>query len=55
MAYYNTPVRMAGGNYAVGDVVFNDAVEKLLGTKFYGAVAIHDRYESEELYYQLTH
>ena len=46
---------MAGGNYAVGDSKFNEAVEKLLGTKFYGAVAIHDRFESEELYAMLTH
>jgi len=44
---------MAGGNYAVGDSKFDEAVEKLLGTKFYGAVAIHDRFESEELYYNL--
>ncbi len=40
---------MVGGNYAVGDRAFNEAVERLLGTKFYGAVAIHDRFESQEL------
>lgn len=44
---------MAGGNYAVGDDRFNEAVGRMLGTKFYGAVAIHDRYESEELFFSL--
>jgi hypothetical protein len=44
---------MAGGNYAVGDGRFDEAVEKLLGTKFYGAVPIHDRCESEELHFNL--
>jgi hypothetical protein len=46
---------MAGGNYAAGDKAFNQAVEKLLGAKFYGAVAIHDRFESQELADQLGH
>ena len=46
---------MAGGNFAVGDGAFNEAVEKLLGTKFYGAVAIHDRFESQELHAMLDH
>ena len=45
---------MFGGNYAVGDRLFNDAVETLLGTKFYGAVAIHDRFESQELFDQTS-
>jgi hypothetical protein len=40
---------MLGGNYAVGDAKFDEAVEKLLGTKFYGAVAIHDRFESQKI------
>ena len=40
---------IAGGNLAVGDKRFNEAVQKLLGTKFYGAVAIHDRFESQEM------
>jgi hypothetical protein len=45
---------MAGGNYALGDGAFNEAVETLLGVQFYGAIAIRDRFESDELYYQLT-
>lgn len=37
---------MFGGNYgASSDSRFTAAVEKLLGTRFYGAVAIHDRFE----------
>ena len=44
---------MAGGNCAVGGPEFRQAVNALLGHDFYGAVAIHDRYESEELYYTL--
>ncbi|MGF6996773.1 hypothetical protein [Paraburkholderia sp. GAS32] len=35
-----------GGNYgASSDSRFNEAVEKLIGGTFYGAVAIHDRFE----------
>ncbi len=37
---------MMGGNYAAtSDSRFSDAVKKLLGHGFYGAVAIHDRIE----------
>ena len=37
---------MAGGNYAsTSDSRFTAAIEKLIGYRFYGAVAIHDRYE----------
>ena len=38
--------RMFGGNYAAAsDSRFGELCEKLLGTNFYGAVAIHDRVE----------
>lgn len=38
---------MFGGNYAgCSDSRFREAVEEALGTFFYGAVAIHDRYEA---------
>jgi len=37
---------MMGGNYAgTSDSRFSEACEKLLGHRFYGAVAVHDRYE----------
>jgi hypothetical protein len=37
---------MAGGNYAeTSDSRFSDKCEQLTGQRFYGAVAIHDRYE----------
>ena len=37
---------MFGGNYATtSDSRFSAAVELLLGQKFYGAVAVHDRME----------
>jgi hypothetical protein len=40
---------MFGGNYgASSDSRFGRACEKLLGHRFYGAVAIHDRYETAE-------
>lgn len=40
---------MMGGNYATtSDSRFADAVEKLLGHRFYGAVAVHDRTETAE-------
>jgi hypothetical protein len=38
---------MMGGNYAgTCDSRFNDKVRKLLGQDFYGAVAIHDRFDT---------
>lgn len=37
---------MMGGNYAAtSDSRFSQAVERILGDRFYGAVAIHDRVE----------
>lgn len=37
---------MMGGNYAaVSDTRFSEAIERILGHRFYGAVAIHDRRE----------
>lgn len=42
---------MMGGNYvATSDSRFRDEVERVLGARFYGAVALHDRYESQALY-----
>lgn len=41
---------MFGGNYCDGDSTFKEAVKKVLGgTHPYGAVPIHDRFESAEL------
>lgn len=41
---------MMGGNYAGGDSRFSEAVQELTGWKgFYGLVAVHDRFESQEL------
>lgn len=38
---------MAGGNYgATHDSRFSEAIEGITGLGFYGAVAIHDRFES---------
>lgn len=38
---------MMGGAYvSTSDSRFNDAIEKLLGHRFYGAVALHDRFEN---------
>lgn len=37
---------MFGGNYAASsDSRFGEAIERILGAPFYGAVPIHDRYE----------
>lgn len=37
---------MAGGNYAATcDSRFYDAIEAQTGQRFYGAIAVHDRYE----------
>lgn len=42
---------MFGGNYAAtSDSRFSEACEKLLGYRFYGAVAIHDRFETQRQY-----
>ncbi|MFS3130657.1 hypothetical protein ACLM5J_19805 [Nocardioides sp. Bht2] len=37
---------MAGGNFASGDSRFSDLLAMVLGHRFYGAVAIHDRFEA---------
>ena len=37
---------MMGGNYgSTSDSRFSEKVEEMLGTRFYGAIAIHDRVE----------
>lgn len=42
---------MNGGNYAgSSDSRFDEAVQKILGHRFYGAVAIHDRFETAAQY-----
>lgn len=41
---------MSGGNYAnTDDGRFVDAVERIVGHHFYGAVPVHDRFETQEL------
>jgi len=40
---------MFGGNYgSTSDSRFSQAIEKLIGHRFYGAVPIHDRWETAE-------
>lgn len=42
---------MMGGCYiATSDGRFSDLVESLLGHRFYGAIPLHDRYETKEEY-----
>ena len=42
---------MMGGCYvATSDSRFNEMVEKILGHSWYGAIALHDRTESQEMY-----
>lgn len=46
---------MFGGNYAsCSDSRFTELCEQLLGHRFYGAVAIHDRYESQKQMEELS-
>jgi hypothetical protein len=46
---------MMGGNYATtSDSRFASAIEKLVGHRFYGAVAVHDRFETPEQYDRLS-
>lgn len=46
---------MAGGNYgATSDSRFGQLAESILGRPFYGAVAIHDRFETAEQYEALS-
>ena len=45
--YQDNTWTMFGGNYAgTCDSRFNEAVEKITGARFYGAVPIHDRVEN---------
>jgi hypothetical protein len=61
--YYGSPVLvpqdqpegligpMAGGNFAgSSDSRFNQAVSEMAGFNFYGAIPIHDRYETQREY-----
>jgi hypothetical protein len=46
---------MFGGNFAAtSDSRFGDAIEKLTGQRFYGAIAIHDRLETWPQYEALS-
>lgn len=46
---------MMGGCYvATSDSRFVEAVERITGARFYGAVALHDRYETPEQYRSLS-
>jgi hypothetical protein len=46
---------MMGGSYVcTSDSRFNNAIEALLGKRFYGAVPLHDRYETPAQYDMLS-
>lgn len=46
---------MMGGSYAgTSDSRFSRMAEKLTGCPWHGAVAVHDRYESQELYDRMS-
>ena len=46
---------MFGGNYAASsDARFNWLCREKLGRRFYGAVAVHDRFETPEMYEALS-
>lgn len=46
---------MFGGCYvATSDSRFSDEVERIVGGRFYGAVALHDRFETQELHEMLS-
>lgn len=46
---------MAGGSFAyTSDSRVSRMVQKILGYRFYGAISVHDRYETWEQYYALT-
>ena len=46
---------MSGGNFGYSsDSRFSEAVQKLTGSRHYGAVHIHDRYETPEQYRVLS-
>jgi len=47
---------MAGGCYvSTTDSRFTEAVEHILGHRFYGAIPLHDRSETQELYDSMWH
>jgi hypothetical protein len=49
------PSQMFGGNFAAtSDSRFHQAIEKITGNRFHGAVAIHDRAETWEQYERLS-
>ena len=43
-----------GGNYATGDSRFMEIIKKVTGVSFYGAVPIHDRFETWEMYNSMS-
>lgn len=46
---------MMGGSYVgAADSRFREAVEEILGHRFYGAVALHDRFETVEQYAEFS-
>jgi hypothetical protein len=46
---------MAGGCYvATSDSRFGELCRRITGTEFYGAVPLHDRFETQELYDALS-
>lgn len=45
---------MFGGNYATGDSRLSAEIERVTGRSFYGAVCIHDRFETPAQYRALT-
>jgi len=45
---------MFGGNYATGDSRLGQEIERVTGRRFYGALCIHDRFETPALYRSLT-
>jgi hypothetical protein len=46
---------MSGGNFGYSsDSRFSEAIQKLTGSRHYGAVSIHDRYETPDEYEALS-
>jgi hypothetical protein len=45
---------MFGGNYAIGDGRLGEEIKRVTGKRFYGAVAIHDRWETLAQYEAVT-
>ena len=47
---------MSGGCYiSTHDSRFSEAVEHILGHRFYGAIPLHDRSETQEMYDRMWH